>query len=222
VASVASEFIRSWWHMSDGTREYFDDVATRWDEMRRQFFGDGVRRAAIRAARVTPGMIVADVGIGTGFLAEAALDAGARVIGIDISDAMLAQARAKFEGRPFECRIGGTDHLPLRDGEADAVVANMVLHHAPDPAGAIREMARALKPGGTLVVTDADTHPHEWLRTEQHDLWLGFARSDVESWFRGAGLEDVTVGDTDETCCPTSNCGTKALITIFIARGRRI
>jgi ubiquinone/menaquinone biosynthesis C-methylase UbiE len=207
--------------MSDGTREYFDEVATRWDEMRRQFFGEGVRRAAIAAARVTPGMIVADVGIGTGFLAEAALDAGARVIGIDISDAMLAQARAKFAGRPFESRLGDVNHLPLDDGEADAVVANMVLHHAPDPAAAIREMARALNAGGTLVVTDADTHTHEWLRTEQHDLWLGFARGDVASWFLAAGLEDVTVGDTEETCCPTSNCGTQAVITIFLARGRR-
>jgi ubiquinone/menaquinone biosynthesis C-methylase UbiE len=141
--------------MSDDTREYFDEVASRWDEMRRQFFGDGVRRAAIAAAGVRPGMVVADVGIGTGFLAEGALDAGARVIGIDISDAMLAQARAKFAGRPFESRLGDVNHLPLGDGEADAVVANMVLHHAPDPGAAIREMARALNAGGTLVVTDA-------------------------------------------------------------------
>jgi len=208
--------------MSDGTREYFDEVANRWDEMRRQFFGDGVRRAVMAAARVAPGMVVADVGIGTGFLAEAALEAGAQVIGIDISDAMLAEARAKFEGRAFEARRGDTDRLPLGDGEADAVVANMVLHHAPDPAGAIREMARVLKPGGTLVVTDADTHTHEWLRTEQHDRWLGFARGDVASWFLDAGLDEVTVGDTQETCCPTSNCGTQAIITIFLARGRKV
>lgn len=208
--------------MSDGTREYFDEVANRWDEMRRQFFGDGVRRAAIAAAGIAPGMLVADVGSGTGFLAEAALDAGARVIGIDISEAMLAQARSKFAGRRFESRCGAADHLPLGDGEADAVVANMVLHHAPDPAGAIREMARALKPGGTLVVTDADTHTYEWLRTEQHDLWLGFARGDVASWFLDAGLDSVTVGDTQQTCCPTSNCGTQATISIFLARGRKV
>src|SRR5919197_3969187 len=149
--------------MSAGTREYFDEVATRWDEMRRQFFGEGVRRAAIAAARVTPGMIVADVGIGTGFLAEAALDAGARVIGIDISDAMLDEAARKFAGRPFEARSGGVDALPLADAEVDVVLANMVLHHAPDPPAAIREMARALRPGGVLVLTDADTHTHEWL-----------------------------------------------------------
>jgi ubiquinone/menaquinone biosynthesis C-methylase UbiE len=201
------------------SREYFDDVASRWDEMRRTFFGDGVRRAAIAAGAVASGTLVADVGIGTGFLAEAALDAGARVIGIDISDAMLNEASRKFAGRPFEARSGGADALPLADGEADVVLANMVLHHAPDPARAICEMARALRGGGVLVLTDADTHTHEWLREEQHDLWLGFERPDVAGWFRAAGLVDVSVGDTKEMCTPTSTCGTRAAITIFIARG---
>jgi len=203
------------------TREYFDKVADQWDTMRQKFFGDGVRRAAIAAARVGPGMVVADVGTGTGFLAEAAIGAGARVIGIDISEGMLAQVSSRLEGRPFEARIGDTAALPLESGEADAVLGNMVLHHADDPPAAIREMARALRPGGTLVITDADTHTHEWLRTEQHDRWMGFDRADIRSWFEAAGLRDVTVGDTHEICSPTSNCGTRAAISIFIATGRK-
>jgi len=205
----------------DPTREYFDNVATEWDAMRRTFFGEGVRRAAIAAAKVGPGMLVADVGTGTGFLAELALEAGARVIGVDISDGMLAQVTTRFGGRTFEARHGDTAALPLQTAEVDAVLANMVLHHAEDPPSAIREMARALKPGGTLVITDADTHTHEWLRTEQHDRWLGFDRTDVARWFRDAGLEDVAVGDTKEICSPTSTCGTPATITIFIASGRK-
>lgn len=205
----------------DSTREYFDHVAGQWDEMRRCFFGEGVRVAAVKAAELRPGAIVADVGTGTGFLAEAALDLGARVIGIDISEGMLEQARSRFAGRSFEARRGGTDALPLADGEVDAVVANMVLHHAPDPPAAIREMARALRPGGRLVITDADSHTHEWLRTEQHDRWLGFARPDVSRWFSDAGLESVSVGDTAEVCSPTSTCGTRAAITIFLASGRK-
>ena len=206
--------------MSD-TREYFDNVAGKWDEMRRQFFGDGVRRAAIAAAGVQPGMTVADIGTGTGFLAEAALDAGARVIGVDLSEGMLQQVSARFGGRPFEARQSTEHDLPLADDEADAIVANMFLHHAEDPPATIARLARALKPGGRLVITDADTHTHEWLRIEQHDRWLGFDRGDIAKWFRDAGLEDVTVSDTHEMCSPTSNCGTQAAITIFLARGAK-
>ena len=205
----------------DETREYFDRVAGQWDDMRRTFFGEGVRAAAVQAAGITAGDVVADIGTGTGFIAEAALAAGARVIGVDESQNMLAQARMRFEGRPFEARAGDVEGLPLDDDEADAVLANMVLHHAPEPPRAIVEMTRILKPGGTLVITDADAHHEEWLRTEQHDRWLGFDRGDVARWFLDAGLDDVPVSDTSELCSPTSQCGARAAITIFLARGRK-
>jgi ubiquinone/menaquinone biosynthesis C-methylase UbiE len=96
---------------------------------------------------------------------------------------MLAQVRERFAGKNFEARVGEIDALPLYDGEADAVMANMVLHHAPDPTHAILEMVRVLKPGGRLIITDADTHTYEWLRTEQHDRWLGFDRKEIARWF---------------------------------------
>jgi ubiquinone/menaquinone biosynthesis C-methylase UbiE len=203
------------------TREYFDQVAADWETMRRQFFGEGVRRAAIAAAGVRPGMTVVDVGTGTGFLAEEAIAQGARVIGVDISEGMLEQVSTRLAGRPFEARHSDGSDLPIVEGEADVVLANMFLHHAEDPPAAIARMVGALKPGGRLVITDADSHTHEWLRTEQHDRWLGFDRADIERWFREAGLVDVTVGDTEEICSPTSTCGAKAAITIFIARGEK-
>ena len=206
---------------NDDTRNYFDTIADRWDEMRSTFFGEGVRDAAIRAAGIAAGSVVVDVGTGTGFLAEAALTAGAHVVGIDSSQEMLAHARRRFAGQPFEARAGDLNSLPVTIGEADAVLANMVLHHAADPARAIAQMARGLKPGGWLVITDADSHTHEWLRLEQHDQWLGFDRTDILRWFDGAGLVDVTVNDTGEICSPTAKCGERAAITIFLARGQR-
>ena len=205
--------------MIDHTREYFESVAHKWDEMRRLFFGEGVRKAAIAAAGISRSSIVADVGIGTGFIAEGALAEGARVIGVDSSDGMLAEAQKRFAEETFEARLGDVESLPLSTGEVDVVFANMVLHHAPHPPRAIREMARVLKAGGRLIITDADTHTHEWLRTEQHDLWLGFERADIARWFGDAGLIGVTVNDTSELCCPTSECGAKAEIRIFLARG---
>jgi ubiquinone/menaquinone biosynthesis C-methylase UbiE len=205
----------------DDAQQYFNAVAGQWERMRRQFFGDGVRRAAVAAARLQPGAVVVDVGTGTGFLAEAALAAGARVIGIDASEGMLEQVRTRFAGSAFEARAGEVDSIPVENGTADAVLANMVLHHAPDPPHAIEEMSRILKPGGRLVITDADTHTHEWLRTEMHDRWLGFDRDDIARWFRDAGLEQVSVADIHELCTPSSQSGTQAAITIFLASGRR-
>lgn len=201
------------------TRDYFDSIAPRWDAMSRQFFGDGVRRAAIAAAGIGPGCLVADIGTGTGFLAEAALDAGASVIGVDVSAGMLQQVSARLADRPFEARRSSGADLRLGEHEVDAVVANMFLPHVEDPPSTIAQLARALKPGGRLVITDADTHTHEWLRVEQHDRWLGFDRADLHRWFMEAGLEEVSVVDTHEVCSPTSNCGTQAAITIFLARG---
>jgi ubiquinone/menaquinone biosynthesis C-methylase UbiE len=203
------------------TREYFNNVATEWDAMRKRFFGEGVRRAAIAAAGLTPGIVVADIGTGTGFMAEAALDAGARVIGIDLSEGMLQQVSTRLAGRAFETRQSSETEIPLAAGEVDAVLANMFLHHAEDPEATIAQLARALKPGGRLVITDADTHTHEWLRVEQHDRWMGFDRADIARWFSGAGLSDVAVVDTHEICSPTSECGTEAAITIFLARGTK-
>ena len=205
----------------DETQQYFNDVAGQWDEMRRQFFGEGVRRAAVAAAQITPGAVVVDVGTGTGFLADAALEAGARVIGVDASEGMLEQVRKRFAGAAFEARAGEVDAIPVEDRSADAVLANMVLHHAPDPSHAIVEMTRILKQGGRLVITDADTHTHEWLRTEMHDRWLGFDRVDIARWFHEAGLQEVSVTDTNELCTPSSQCGTQAAITIFLASGQK-
>ena len=80
-------------------------------------------------------------------------------------------------------------------------------------------MARILKPGGRVVVTDMDAHAFTFLRDEHHDRWMGFERRDVSSWFREAGLTDVRVEGLGDECCATSNCGGDAAVGIFIAVG---
>jgi ubiquinone/menaquinone biosynthesis C-methylase UbiE len=56
----------------------------------------------------------------------------------------------------------------------------MLLHHVENPKVAIKEMVRILKPGGMIVITDLDEHKFEFLKTEQHDRWMGFKREDVQ------------------------------------------
>ena len=98
--------------------------------------------------------------------------------------------------------------------------ANMHLHHVPAPGEAVKEMARTLGPGGRLVNTDLDAHDFEFLREEHHDRWMGFERSDIERWFREAGLSGVSVEDARESCCAESASGAEsASVSIFAASG---
>lgn len=95
-----------------------------------------------------PGERILDVGCGTGHLTAAIAESGAEVLGIDRSDAMIAQARGNFPLLQFESR----DVCELDDRDAfDAIFSNAVLHWVKPPEVAALAMARALKPGGRLV-----------------------------------------------------------------------
>lgn len=96
----------------------------------------------------------------------------------------------------------------------------MYLHHVVEPSIAIKELYRILKPGGKLVTTDLDEHNFSFLITEQHDVWMGFDRNEVEKWFLQAGFEDVTVSCVGCNCCADSTENDqKASISIFAAYG---
>ena len=202
------------------SKAYFEAVATQWDEMREGFFSEEVREAAYRTAGVVAGQYAADIGAGTGFMTQGLLARKLTVIAVDQSDAMLAQLRHKFSG--IECRRGAADRLPVADSAVDHVFANMYLHHVDEPAVAVAEMARILRPGGRLVITDLDSHAFEFLKTEHHDRWLGFARPDVKAWMTAAALEDVKVADAGQNCCADScESAAKAAVSIFIASGTK-
>ena len=209
------------------SKEYFDGLAPQWDDLRRNYFPESVREKALDTAGVRPGATAADIGAGTGFITEALLARGLKVIAVDQSPAMLDTLRAKFAGRgEVECRVGEAGHLPLPDQGVDYVFANMFLHHVESPAGTLRDMARALKHGGRLVITDLDQHHFEFLRTELHDRWLGFRRDDLKTWLADAGLQDVSVEGVGEDCSAasvtaTATGGEQAVVSILIASGTK-
>jgi len=178
-------------------RGYFDEIAPRWDDMRRTYFSEGVRDRALSEARVQPGKLAADVGAGTGFITEGLIGHGVEVLAIDESLPMLQVLRRKaFGAAGLHCCIGSAERLPVRTGAVDYVFANMCLHHVVHPAAAIGEMARILKKGGTLTITDLDEHAFAFLTEERTDRWMGFKKEDTRTWFAEAGLKDIAVGDT--------------------------
>ena len=215
--------------MTTASSEYFGEVAEQWDGIRAGYFTEAVREAAIRKAYLRPEMTVADVGAGTGFLAAGLAPRVKQVHVLDGSPAMLEVARKNlsvFDNVIF--RLADGSSLPLPDASLDAVFANMYLHHMPDPLAAIREMARLLKPGGRLLITDLDAHPYAWLKAEMADVWQGFARSQMHTWFEQADLVNILIDDTDHSCHAekaatsiTDPEGRIAEISIFLAVGTK-
>jgi ArsR family transcriptional regulator len=175
-------------------RTFFDSVGPEWDALRKVFNDDALRARAI-AHLAPPSWTVCDVGTGTGILAKDLARLGLRVIAVDHSPRMLEAARSSLEaeGYAVELRLGEAHALPLADGEVNAALAHMVLHYVPQPAEALREMARIVKPGGVVVVVDFVRHEAEWMREELGVLWLGFQTDEIVRWLGDAGLESVRV-----------------------------
>ena len=145
-----------------------------------------------------------------------------KVIAVDESEKMLDELRRRIPVSGVERRVGSAERIPIEDESVDYVFANMLLHHVEEPSRAVREMARVLRPGGVVVITDLDSHEFEFLTTEQHDRWKGFERESVSSRLRGAGLTNVTVESLGEDCCSKSSKGdAEATVSIFIASGRK-
>jgi ubiquinone/menaquinone biosynthesis C-methylase UbiE len=128
-----------------------------------------------------------DVGCGTGAfllpLARRLAPQGATVIGLDLAEGTLGQARARVqaEGLPVDCLIGDVEALPFADHSFDLVLANYMLYHVPDLDQAIAELRRVVRPTGTLLAaTNGRGHMRElWQMEEQALLHLGTAPQTV-------------------------------------------
>jgi arsenite methyltransferase len=113
-----------------------------------------------RHAGIKEGDVVLDLGSGAGidaFVARRSVGETGRVIGVDMTEAMVARARtnaAKLGYGNIEFRLGEIEHLPLRDDTVDVVISNCVLNLVPDKAQAFAETLRVLKPGGHFCVSD--------------------------------------------------------------------
>jgi SAM-dependent methyltransferase len=108
-----------------------------------------------------PGLRWLDVGCGTGALTATVLRdaAPASVVGVDPTEAYVTHAAAHVADPRAEFRVGDARALPVTDGEFDVVVSGLVLNFVPDPAAAVAEIARAVRPGGTAAAYVWDYGP---------------------------------------------------------------
>jgi SAM-dependent methyltransferase len=163
--------------------------------------------AAYLAPHLKPGTNVLDVGCGPGTITAdiAARVAPGRVLGIDASAAVIADAQANKDADNLEFAVGD---LYALDGTYDVVHAHQVLQHLPDPVGALRSMRNACRPGGIVAARDGDYAGFRWYPDEPAlDTWLALyeriARHNggepdagryLLAWARAAGFTDITPG----------------------------
>ncbi len=181
---------------AEAAARYFATHAEAWDSIRSLHVAESaVEKAIQKALGDRPVGRLLDVGTGTGRMIELLGPSAIQATGIDKSSEMLRLARVKLEaaGIPSSLRQADMYALPLADGSADSVVIHQVLHYAHNPAAALAEAARVLRPGGRLLVVDFAAHEREELRISDAHLRLGFSDEAMAGWFRGAGLEpDMT------------------------------
>jgi len=121
-----------------------------------------------------------DISCGTGRWLEPAAGLGARAIGLDLSPEMLLRARTK-PGLAARLAVADAAMLPVRDACADVVLCTLSLGHVRDAAAVIREMARALAPGGLAIVSDF--HPEAFRRGWKRTFRAGGATYEIENHY---------------------------------------
>ncbi len=143
-----------------------------------------------------PPLRVADLGCGEGYLTIEAARWARDVVAVDRSDDVLKRGRALARRRRVSnitWKRGELEKLPLADASVDVALLSQALHHAHDPAAALAEAARIVRPGGRVLVLDLRTHDQAWVKAKLGDRWLGFDDRELAKLMKDAGLEEVNV-----------------------------
>jgi SAM-dependent methyltransferase len=185
-----------------------------WDENRALGLpAEAIERAVLGVMPPRIGAFL-DIGTGTGRLLELVAPRAERAFGVDASRDMLALARARFaqHGMADRCAVRQADmyRLPLPDGAFDVVALQMVLHYADDPAAALAEAARVLRPDGLLVVVDLAPHERSDLLEQHAHRWPGFDDAELAGWLGAAG------------CAPQAAIAVSSAIPVRIWPARRM
>lgn len=162
-------------------------------------------------AALKPGEVVLDLGSGGGFdcfLAAREVGPSGRVIGVDMTPAMITKARAnaaKVSASQIEFRLGEIEHLPVSDESVDVIISNCVINLSPDKPQVFKEAFRVLKPGGRLAISDvvASAELPEQIKTDLalHSACVSGATviSELEKMMKAAGFQDIAIIPKDES-----------------------
>jgi ubiquinone/menaquinone biosynthesis C-methylase UbiE/DNA-binding transcriptional ArsR family regulator len=192
---------------------YFEANAADWDRIRKLHLPEAdIEAAVLRAAGEGPFDLMIDAGVGAGRMIEVFAERVKRAEGFDTSRKMLALARAALDGEPKAAvQLGDIYDPPHPPSSADLVTIHHVLHFLADPARALKEAARLLKPGGRLVIVDFAPHDLEFLRERHAHRRLGFSDAEIARWSAEAGVRNLHT----ETLAPAEPGADKLTVKIW-------
>jgi demethylmenaquinone methyltransferase/2-methoxy-6-polyprenyl-1,4-benzoquinol methylase len=182
-------------------------------------FGQDPRWRRFLVSRIPAGGHVLDVATGTGLVAAELLRHGHEVTGVDLSADMLAEARRRFGDR-VELVVSAAERLPFADASFDHLTVTYLLRYVADPASTVAELARVVRPGGTVAslefgLPEGLARPlweayvrvglpvagrllrggwrevGDFLGDSIRDFWTESPLDRQLAWWRAAGLEDV-------------------------------
>jgi len=166
--------------------------------------------APLMAAQVKPGETVLDLGSGAGFdafIAAQAVGPEGKVIGVDMTPEMIAQARenaTKAGVENVEFRHGFIEEMPVENDTVDVLISNCVINLSPDKPAVFREAFRVLRPGGRVAVSDIVlTEPLPPAVAENMAAYVGCVAGaslldDYLSYMKEAGFEDIQVAESQQ------------------------
>jgi ubiquinone/menaquinone biosynthesis C-methylase UbiE len=180
-------------HRRSKSEEFFSSASGQWDHLRAELFGHTFHLHGLLAL-LDPTLVVGDLGCGTGEVSALVARHVRRVIAVDGSIDMIDAARRRLADAPnVDLRQGDLESLPIESAQLDAAVLALVLHHAPDPARALTEVARVTKKGGRVLVIDMQPHDRMDYQTQMGHVWLGFPEPQLRKLLTTSGFDDVRV-----------------------------
>jgi ArsR family transcriptional regulator len=174
----------------DKAQVYFLDSnnAGAWDKLRVEMIGSRTDLLALLGL-LDDTWVIGDLGCGAGHITEALAPNVGKVIAVDESGPMLSVAETRLAAFPnVELRIGTIESLPIEDDTLDAAVLFLVAHFITDPAKAMREIRRVLKPGGRLLIVDLMSHDRVEYIVQLGHVWQGFDAEQMKEWLTNAGF----------------------------------
>lgn len=186
---------------AEAAAAYFRANAPHWDRIRSLYVPEiEVEQKLLAVLRDIEVRDLLDIGTGTGRILEVFAPHVERGLGIDLSPEMLTVARASLAAKDIghcQVRLGDMYDIPVANESFDLIILHQVLHFAEDPASALREAARVLRPGGVILIVDFAPHEMEELREQHQHRRLGFNDEEVKALARQAGLTPDDIDHLD-------------------------